>query len=101
MTWQDAVNGAFELYGAIAIAQHCLALYRHKMVRGASYAALAFFFSWGVWNLYYYPHLGQWASFAGGCAIVTANAVYLGMVIYYTLRERRACESVREANEHA
>jgi len=42
-----------------------------------------FFTSWGMWNLFYYPHLGQWYSFAGGVFIVSVNTFWLGQIIYY------------------
>ena len=99
MSWQDAVNGSFEFLGALAIARHCYVLYQHKLVRGVSWASTLFFFTWGVWNVYYYPHLGQWWSFAGGLAICAMNFLWVSLMAYYILRERHACESVREAAE--
>jgi hypothetical protein len=51
-----------------------------------SIAATAFFAAWGLWNLYYYPHLGQWASWAGGVAVVTTNTAYVAGMIYYARR---------------
>lgn len=89
MSVPDIVNGTFEAFGALAILDHCRTLYRHKIVRGVSWKATAFFFSWGVWNLYYYPHLGQWWSFVGGCAIVAMNCLWLGMMLYYIAKEKR------------
>jgi hypothetical protein len=41
-----------------------------------------------VWNLYYYPHLDQWWSFAGGLVIVAANVLWIGLMVYYLWRER-------------
>lgn len=89
MTWQDAVNGMYELLAGVAVLMHCIRLYKDKQVRGASWIATAFFSSWGLWNLYYYPHLGQWLSFAGGIAIVAANCLWLGMMAYYIRLERK------------
>jgi hypothetical protein len=89
MTPQDFVNGAFELFGGVAILAHCRQLYKDKQVRGASWAATAFFTAWGWWNLYYYPHLDQWLSFAGGVVIVLANTLWISMMLYYIRRERR------------
>jgi uncharacterized membrane protein YfcA len=79
----DLVNGAFEAVGGAMIVMNCVRLYRDKCVRGVSVLPVTFFTSWGIWNLFYYPSLGQWASFAGGCSIVIANAVWLGMAIHY------------------
>jgi peptidoglycan biosynthesis protein MviN/MurJ (putative lipid II flippase) len=88
MSWQDAVNGGFELFGGFMVLLHCAQLYRDKQVRGASWLATFGFAIWGVWNLYYYPHLGQWASFAGGVVIVLANTLWVSMMLYYIRREK-------------
>lgn len=88
MSWQDLVNGSFEMFGGMAVLLHCRQLYRDKIVRGVSWVATAFFTTWGVWNLYFYPHLDQWLSFAGGIMIVSVNALWIGMKLYYIRRER-------------
>lgn len=88
MTWQDSVNGLFEFLAGFAILNHCYTLHRDKQIRGVSVLSTLFFTSWGYWNLYYYPHLNQWASFAGGLSIVTANTLWIGMMWYYMQRER-------------
>lgn len=53
------------------------AIVRDKKVRGVSSVAQWVFTSWGFWNLYYYPHLGQWLSFAGGIVIVSGNFAWV------------------------
>jgi uncharacterized membrane protein YfcA len=87
--WQDTINGIFELGGGIFIFLHCIKLYRQKMVRGVSVPAVAIFVLWGFWNLYYYPHLGQWWSFAGGVTTVVANSTWVCMMVYYIVGEQR------------
>jgi len=79
----DLINGAFELFGGVMLVRNCFALHRDKMVRGVSWPVTAFFAAWGLWNLFYYPHLGQWLSFTGGLVIVSANLVWVGMAVYY------------------
>lgn len=79
----DFINGAFELCGSVAVACSCWALYRAKQVKGFSALHLLYFTLWGLWNLYYYPSLGQWLSFYGGLGVVTTNLVYLRMIFYY------------------
>lgn len=86
-SWQDAANGAFELLSGVMVLLHCRQLHKDKEVRGASWVATAFFFAWGVWNLYYYPHLNQWLSFIGGLGIVVANCLWLGMMLHYIRHE--------------
>ncbi len=89
MTWQDVINGTYELLGAPFILLSILNLLKEKKVKGVDWRAVAFFSTWSIWNLYYYPHLGQWASFLGGIFIAVANAIWLGIMIYYILKEKQ------------
>lgn len=79
----DVLNGAFELGGAVLMLFSVRALLRDKMVRGFSPAPMAFITMWGLWNLFYYPSLGQWLSFTGGVALVIMNSVQLALVWRY------------------
>lgn len=79
----DHLNAAFEFLGGALILLNVLRLHRDKMFRGVHWGPTGFFAAWGVWNLFYYPHLDQWWSFAGGCFIVTTNAIWLSQMIYY------------------
>jgi hypothetical protein len=82
----DYINGIFEFVGGLMILTNCLRLYRDKCVKGWNISVTGFFASWGLWNLWYYPCLHQWASFVGGLLIAVANLVWIGMAIYYTRR---------------
>lgn len=95
MSWQDLVNGTFEVLGAPFIILSIINLYKSKLVRGVSWWHPAFFATWGFWNLYYYPHLEQWLSFFGGILIVTATTVWWAMMIYYIAKEKR---QIKELN---
>ncbi len=86
MTGPDFINGVFETIGGAMILMHCRRLYIDKQVKGVSTFATAVFSLWGLWNLYYYPHLDQWLSFAGGVVIVVANLLWLSLMFKY--RER-------------
>lgn len=90
MTAPDIINGSFELLGGFFILLSILRLYKDKKVRGVSVVHVAFFWAWGVWNVFYYPHLGQLASTIGAWIVLTANTVWTGMLIYYRLREKHA-----------
>ena len=81
--WQDFINGTYELVGGILLWNNVRVLYKHKVVRGVSVLTTAFFTTWGIWNLYYYPFLGQWASFLGGLVIVLANVVWVYLAVKY------------------
>lgn len=83
MVWADLVNGTFEAAGGLFVLNHCRVLYRDKQTKGVSLVSTGVFFAWGLWNLLYYPSLGQWASFAGGLVIVSANCLWLMMAIHY------------------
>ena len=89
MQLPDLINGTFELGGAFAVWLSIRRTHRDRVVRSVSWPTNAFFTSWGAWNLLYYPHLDQWASFAGAVALVASNAVWLAMLVYYTRREAR------------
>ncbi len=80
----DIVNGAFEISGGAAAAVNCVRLVRDEMVMGVDWRVTAFWTCWGLWNLFYYPHLHQWASFIGGIMVVAGN----GMWVYLSWRYR-------------
>lgn len=79
----DLTNGLFEVVGSAAIWLNVVKIWRDKMARGVSLYSTAFFTSWGAWNLYYYPHLHQWFSFAGGILIVAGNAAWISLMWRY------------------
>lgn len=79
----DLVNAIFELLGSMFILNHCLTLYSDKVVKGVSVISTIYFFSWGLWNLHFYPALNQPLSFGGGIAITTANVLWISMMLYY------------------
>lgn len=81
--WGDTINALFELAGGFFILNNCRQLYHDKLVKGVSVLSTIFFTSWGIWNLYYYPSLNQWASFAGGVLITVGNVLWVSLMIYY------------------
>ena len=83
MSPADMCNAAFELFGGVFVLNHCRVLFEAKIVKGISIVSTVFFTAWGVWNLYYYPSLGQWASFAGGVFICLTNLLWVAMLVYY------------------
>ena len=85
----DLINGCFELFAGVFCFMNCMRLYKDKKVRGVSVIATMFFTSWGFWNLYYYPSLGQTLSFYGGIFIVTVNTIWVSQMIYYTRKEKK------------
>lgn len=83
MIWQDLVNASFEGGMACAIWPSVVKLWWDKRVRGFHWFTITVPTAWGFWNLYYYPWLGQHASFWAGVAVVSSNVIYLSMMAYY------------------
>lgn len=79
----DTINGTFELFGGVFIAISAVKAWREKRVRGVHWFTPAFFWVWGVWNVFYYPHLEQWLSFAAGLGVLSANTAWLALVLIY------------------
>lgn len=83
VSWPDAVNGGFELLGAPFVLMSLIKVLRSKDSSGVSYVTVLFFSLWGYWNMFFYPHLGQWLSFIGGVAVTLANTAWMIAVFYY------------------
>jgi hypothetical protein len=79
----DLINGLFEFFGSGMLWRNVYQLHKDKEVKGVHWGPTAFFWSWGLWNMYFYPHLDQWWSFAGGVSIVAANGVWLAQMLRY------------------
>lgn len=86
MNLPDLANGLFELGGAAFQLLNVKALMRDRRVQGVHWSPVVFFTAWGGWNLFYYPHLGQWLSFVGGLAIVLVNLLWLTLLASYSRR---------------
>lgn len=79
-THSDAINGLYEFGGAIFGLANLNALRKHKEVKGVHWSSFAYFMSWGVWNLAFYPINGLMFSFYGGAALVWVNMMWLAGV---------------------
>lgn len=79
----DLLNSLFECSGSLFVLSHIRVVLKDKCVSGVSIPAVAYFLAWGIWNLFYYPHLGQSLSFYGALLLVIANTVYMSLLIYY------------------
>ncbi len=83
MTTPDVINGLFEGLGSVIVWVNVRQLLFDKVVRGIRWEFSAFFTGWSAWNIYYYPHLGQWASFVGGLCLLFGNLTWLCLAVYY------------------
>lgn len=77
------VNGCFEGGGGLMLLLNVRRLRRDRRVQGVSIPVQAFWTGWGVWNLWFYPHLGQWVSFFGGISVVLGNAAWVALALWY------------------
>lgn len=84
----DTINAALELGGALFSALNVVRLWRDRTIAGVDWRAFAFFTGWGVWNLYYYPHLDQPLSALAALALVLVNTAWL-LLAFWCARERR------------
>ena len=82
----DAINGLFEFGMACALLVSVFRLHRDKRINGWSIWSVLWPTAWGFWNLYYYPSLRQWASFAGGLCVVLVNSAWVAMALHYSRR---------------
>ena len=89
MNIPDLANGCFEGIAGFMLWFNSLKLYRDKQLKGVLIFPTAFFALWGYWNLFYYPHLNQWVSFAMGINVVLANTVWVILAIHYQRRKNR------------
>lgn len=78
----DFVNGCFEAVGAVSAWSNFVRLRRDRQVKGIVWQFTIFWFAWGIWNLYYYPSLGQQFSFWAGIALVAGNCAWLGLLAW-------------------
>lgn len=81
--WADAVNGSLELIAGFMLWINVAKIRKDKSVAGVHWLPCLFFLLWGLWNLFYYPHLGQWLSFFGGLNLSLANVVWFTYMMKY------------------
>lgn len=81
----DVINGCFEIGGAAVLALNVKRLHRDRRIAGVHWGPTLFFALWGLWNLFYYPSLGQWWSTVGGCLLVLVNIIWLVQLGCYGL----------------
>ncbi|MGE0487295.1 MAG: hypothetical protein AB7Q81_24285 [Gammaproteobacteria bacterium] len=82
MPWQDAINGLlFEGGSAVLLWLNVRRLLADGHVAGVDWRVTAFFALWGVWNVYYYAHLGQVASAAAALLVAGANGAWVMLAL--------------------
>lgn len=84
----DYINALFEFGGAIAVFLSVRRTLQERKMAGVSGAHVAFFTTWGAWNLFYYPHLDQPWSFAAGVLLMCMNAVFATLWLKYGRKQK-------------
>ena len=84
ISWQDSVNAGFELACAVLLWLNVRTLYRDKQIKGIALSPNFLYLAAGLWDLYYYPFLGQVLSFAASLVYTTGFVLWLGMAVWYT-----------------
>jgi hypothetical protein len=79
----DIINGAFEFCGSLMLARNVRMTYLAKRTQGVSLLATSYFSSWGIFNIFYYPSLGQHWSFLGGICVAAVNSIWVAQILYY------------------
>ena len=80
----DIINASFEFFATWFVLNNCWVVIADAKVAGVSILSTAFFMSWGGWNIYYYPSLGQKFSFYCGIGVLLSNILYVCLLIYYS-----------------
>jgi hypothetical protein len=82
----DTINALFEGFGALFLFADCHKLQLHKELRGVYWPGRVFWALWGLWNVFYYPAIGQPLSFAMGVSVLAANVLWCALAIRYRNR---------------
>jgi hypothetical protein len=59
-----------------------------------SILANLYFTAWGIWNVFYFPHLHQFWSFGAEMCICTANILWIVLTLYYKHKEKIRTQDV-------
>lgn len=82
----DLINASFEVFASVVSTLSLIAIYKAKRIVGASPWPTVFFSAWGLWNLFYYPHLGQFLSTGAAIGMLGINVTWL--YLYYVYKEK-------------
>ncbi len=80
----DQINAAFEVAGAVFMLLNIRRLLIDKKLAGVSIIPTVVYSFWGLWNLYFYPAVGQVLSFYAGIGIFVANLIWIALAVYYS-----------------
>jgi hypothetical protein len=79
----DFINALWELAGASVLIHSIYTVLKDKDVKGIGWQQVAFFTTWGLWNVYFYPDNGLYCSFYAGMLLALCNLIYFILLVYY------------------
>ena len=85
----DKINATFEMLGGCFLWLSVRALYRARGFKGVHWAQMTLYTLWGAFNLWFYPAIGQWWSFAFGINVFLANFTWAIMAIYFHMKAKK------------
>lgn len=83
----DMINASFEFAGSLVVCFSIFTIMKDKCYAGINIIHVGFFSVWGVWNVFYYPAIGQPWSFIAGCFLAAANVVYVMLLWWFPHRK--------------
>jgi len=86
----DITQAAWELGSAVLSVLNIIAIRKSRTIAGVHWAPTAFFFLWGIYNLWFYTALHLPLAYWAGCAITLTNLIWLAHVAYYVGAQRGA-----------
>ncbi len=85
----DLITTGFNLAAGAFVMLNVRRVWRDREVAGVSLWAVAFFTTWGLWNVaVFYPSVGCSASVVGGMGAFLSNTVYLVVLIHFRRKAR-------------
>lgn len=85
----DMTQATWELGSAVFSVLNIRAVRKSQSIRGVHWAPTAYFFGWGVYNLWFYDALHLPAAWWAGIAITVTNLIWLSHVGWYASRRWR------------
>lgn len=82
--YTDLINAIWEVLGGLFVIPSIVSIAKTKEVKGVNWSTIMFFFIWGLWNIYFYPHNGFILSFYGGVFLSILNFIWVLMLIKYS-----------------
>jgi hypothetical protein len=95
----DAINASFIAFGALTTWLNVRQLLLDREVKGVVGSLWWFYTTWGLWNLYYYPHLGQMFSFWAEVVLVSGNITWLGLFLFLVFQKRQQKKDAKKLGQ--